>query len=59
MYLCGAFNKVPDFFVQAFKLSYTLENSLCYCYASYVMTDQFLEFHIQMNSYSRNWNTPY
>ena len=23
------------------------------------MTDQFLGFHVQTNSYSRNWNTPY
>ena len=23
------------------------------------MTDQFLWFHVQMNSYSSNWNTPY
>ena len=37
----------------------TLENSLCYCYTSYEMTDQFLWFQLQMNSYSSNWNTPY
>ena len=24
------------------KLSWTLENSVCYCYTSYKMTDQFL-----------------
>ena len=41
------------------KLLWTPENSLCYCYASYEMTDQFLWFQIQMNSYSSNWNTPY
>ena len=39
IYICGAFNKFPDFFVQAFKI---VENSLCYCYTSYEMTDQFL-----------------
>ena len=36
------------------KLSYTLENSVCYCYISYQMTNQFLWFQVQMNSYSRN-----
>ena len=41
------------------KLSKTLENSLCYCYTSYEMTDQFSWFQVQMNSYSSNWNTPY
>ena len=40
------------------KLSYTLENSVSYCYISYKMTDQFLWFQVQMNSYSRNSNTP-
>ena len=29
------------------------------CYTSYEMTDQFLEFQLQINSYSSNWNTPY
>ena len=38
----GAFNKSPDFFLyRHLKLSLTLENSLCYCYTSYEMTDQF------------------
>ena len=32
------------------KLSYTLENSISYCYSSYEMTDQFLWFRLQMNS---------
>ena len=41
------------------KLSQTLENSVCYCYTSYEMTDQFLGFQLQINSYSSNWNTPY
>ena len=41
------------------ELSKTLENSVCYCYTSYEMTDQFLWFLIQMNNYSSNWNTPY
>ena len=35
------------------KLSKTLENSVCYCYTSYEMTDQFLWFQVQMNSYSK------
>ena len=29
------------------------------CYTSYEMTDQFLWFQLQMNSYSKNCNTPY
>ena len=29
------------------------------CYTSYEMTDQFLWFQLQINSYSSNWNTPY
>ena len=38
---------VPSISFQTFlykhsKLSQTLENSVCYSYASYVMTDQFL-----------------
>ena len=38
----GAFNKFPDFFPDRYlKLSLTLEISLCYCYTSYEMTDQF------------------
>ena len=35
------------------------ENSVCYCYTSYEMTDQFLWFQVQVNSYSSNWKTPY
>ena len=57
--LRGAFNTFPDFFVQAFKIVVYLENSICHCYTSYEMTDQFLWFQVQMNSYNRNWNTPY
>ena len=45
------------FLYRHLKLSYTLENSLCYCYTSYEMTDQFLWFKVKMNSYSSNWNT--
>ena len=37
----------------------TLENWVCYCYTSYEMTDRFFWFHVQMNSYSSNWNRPY
>ena len=43
--------RFQTFFIQAFK------NSLCYCYTSYEMTDQFLWFQVQMNSYRSNWNT--
>ena len=41
-YIRGAFNKFPDFLYRHLELSWTLENSLCYCYISYEMTDQFL-----------------
>ena len=58
-YIRDVFNKFPDFFIQAFKIVVDSENSICYCYTSYEMTDQFLWFHVQMNSYSSNWNTPY
>ena len=46
------------FLYRHLKLSYTLENSVSYYYTSYEMTDQFLWFQLQMNSYSSNWNTP-
>ena len=46
----GAFNKIPDFY-RHLKWTYTLENSVCHCYTSYEMTDQFLWFQLQMNSY--------
>ena len=58
-YIRGAFNKLPDFFVQVFKIAVDFENSVCYCYTSYEMTDQFLWFQVQKNTYSSNWNTPY
>ena len=57
--LRGAFNKFPDFLYRHLKLSYTLENSVSYCYTFYETTDQFLGFQLPMNSYSRNGNTPY
>ena len=47
------------FLYRHLKLSWTLENSVCYCYTSYEMTDKVLWFQVQMNSYSSNWNTPY
>ena len=34
------------------KLSMTLENSVCYCYTSYEMTDQFLWFQVQWTATS-------
>ena len=37
------------------KLSQTLENSVCYYYTTYEITDQCLWFQVQMKSYSRNW----
>ena len=56
--LRGEFNKFPDFFVQAFKI--VVDSwKFSYCYTSYEMTDQFLLFQVQMNSYNSNWNTPY
>ena len=30
-------HEFPDFFVQAYKIA--VDNSLCYCYTSYEMTD--------------------
>ena len=51
-------NKFPDFFVQAFEIVVDSWNSVCYCYTYYEMTDQFLLFQVQINSYSSNWNTP-
>ena len=47
------------FLYRYLKLSQTLENSVWYCYTYYEMTDQFLWFLIQINSYSSSWNTPY
>ena len=55
----GAFNKFPDCFVQAFEIVVDSWKFSIYCYTSYEMTDQFLWFQVQMNSYSSNWNTPY
>ena len=42
IYKRGVFNKFPDFLVQAFKIDVDSWNSVCYCYISYEMTDQFL-----------------
>ena len=41
------------FLYRHLKWSQTLENSVCYWYISYEMTDQFLWFQVQMNSYSK------
>ena len=38
----GAFNKFLDFLYRYLELSQTIESSVCYCYTSYEMTDQFL-----------------
>ena len=45
--VCGTFNKFPTFLYRHLKLSETLEKSVCYCYTSYEMTDQFLWFQVQ------------
>ena len=47
------------FLYEHLKLTKTLENSVWYCYTTYEMTDQFLWFQVQRNSYSSNWNAPY
>ena len=49
----GAFNSFPYFFVQAFKIVVD-----SWKFSMYEMTDQYLWFQVQMNSYSSNWNTP-
>ena len=59
IYIRSVFNKFPDFFVQAFKIIVDSLKFSMYCYTSYEMTDQFLWFQLQINSYSSNWNTPY
>ena len=46
-------------FVQAFKIVVDSWKLVCYYYTSYEMTEQFLWFQLQTNSYSSNWNTPY
>ena len=51
--------RLQAFLYRHLKWSETLENSGCYCYTCYEMTDQFLGFQLQINSYSSNWNTPY
>ena len=38
------------FLYRLLKLSLTLENSVCYCYTAYKMTNQFLWFRLQKNS---------
>ncbi len=45
---------LQTFIVGYLKLSYTLENAICYCYTYYEMKDSFLWFQVQMKS--RNWN---
>ena len=48
-----------SFLFRHLELSWTLENSVGYCYTSYEMSDQLLWFQVQSNSYSSYWNTPY
>ena len=54
LYKRSAFNKFPDFFVEAFKIVVDSGKSVCYCYTSREVTDQFVRFQVQMNSYSSN-----
>ena len=42
----GAFNKFPDFFVQAFKIVVDSWKFIMLFYTSYEMTDQFLWFQL-------------
>ena len=50
----------PDFFCIGIQNCCRLlkKQYVIACYTSYEMTDQFLGFQVQMNSYSSNWNTP-
>ena len=56
--ICGAFNKFPDFFVQGFKI--VVDSWKFTMLLQYILWDDWPIFMIQlqMNSYSRNWNTP-
>ena len=57
LYIRGVFNRFPDVFVQAFKIvGDSWKYSMLLCYG---LTDQCLCFQVQINSYNRNWNTPY
>ena len=52
IYIQGAYDKFPDFFRMSIKnCCRLLKNSVSYCYTFYEMTDQFLWFQVQMNSY--------
>ena len=55
--LRGAVNKFPDFFVQAFKI--VVDSWKFSMLLLYILKDDLPNFRIQMNSSSRNWNTPY
>ena len=54
-YIRGAFNRFPDFFVQAFKID--VDSWKFRMLLLYILWDDW--FQVQMNSYSSNWNTPY
>ena len=54
VYVRGAFNKFPDFFVQAFKI--VVDSWKFTMLLLYILWDNWPIF---MNSYSSNWNTPY
>ena len=60
LFLRGAFNKFPDFFCIGI-LNCCRVLKIQYLIAIHLMRrlTNFLRFLVQMNSYSRNWNTPY
>ena len=61
LYIRGAFNKFPGFICTGI-LNCRRLLKIHYLIAIHLMmwlTNQFLWFQVQMNSYSRNWNTPY
>ena len=63
LYVRGKFNKFPEFFVQASKIVDSWKFSMLLLYILWDDWPIFMilgwNFLVQMNSYSRNWNTPY
>ena len=59
IYIYMYVRKFQDFFVQVFKI--VVEPSKFSMLLLYILWDDWpiLWFQVQMNSYSRNWNTPY
>ena len=56
-YVRGAFNKFPDFFVQAFKI--IVDAWKFSMLLLYILWNDRPIFMIQINSNSSNWNTTY